>query len=109
MINDSECHGAIVDCVFSANVAADDAGGLYTLFGSAPTVTNTLFVGNSAQRGGGIRREYEDWIGARLKVLAMRERCEPARTQNSRVEQANVAGGERGCERLVERFEVISC
>jgi hypothetical protein len=44
----------IDNCVISGNNAGGPGGGIFNEFGATLTVTNTLFIGNSASYGGGI-------------------------------------------------------
>jgi parallel beta-helix repeat protein len=45
----------VSDSTISGNTAHFDGGGIYNLAGSTGTVRNCTFIGNSADRGGGIR------------------------------------------------------
>jgi hypothetical protein len=45
---------AVINCTFMGNVASGVGGGIDTTDFSSPTVTGCLFVGNAAQRGGGM-------------------------------------------------------
>jgi len=47
----------VVDCIFEANVAKGllaQGGGMSNYWGESPKVTNCMFIGNFAQKGGGV-------------------------------------------------------
>jgi len=45
---------ALRNLVISGNAAGGDGGGLFAALSSAPTISNVIFVGNSANTGGGM-------------------------------------------------------